>query len=287
MTVLDHGCPGKAGVCRRRGLRKRVAQGCPAGAGVCPALETGPPLRKYGISTPKGRPRMGGGLPRCSDLQNPQLRAPPHGRGSAGKDTRSPSAFSGAPAWTGVCQPHPPGRKRQVGRPRMDGGLPGDDHLVQAIAMVPPHGRGSAETQGAAGPPPGRRPRMDGGLPVHYPEGRRLVGVTPHGRGFAMFWAIRSDRLFGRPAWAGVCRLTPGLHTHCQWPPRMDGGLPRGRAVTIFRSPATPHGWGFARIGQKLINRSSGRPAWAGVRPSSFCTWNVARWLPGRGRGSP
>ena len=173
-------------------------------------------------------------------------QSPPHARGST-RGANPPAAYCGvSPACAGIDPAVGWCELFNVGLPRMRGDRPPSGVNAPALALSPPHARGSTslrrEHEMAVRVSPAcagidlRRPRLrktrpslprmrgDRPLPSLATFGRRPS--PPHARGSTRELAIESIRVEVSPACAGIDPHAPALRARMRSLPRMRGDRP-------------------------------------------------------------
>ena len=289
--------PHTRGSTRGRSTGWRHPLGSPAHAGIDPDPRASPCRRS-------GLPRTRGDRPRSAITHLPSLRAPPHTRGSTHHADVPGRVEPGSPAHAGIdpcCSAATAGSRRL---PRTRGDRPQSVVLEDALAVAPPHTRGSTPhprraEEGPAGSPAhaGIDPRQGArslrcrGLPRtrgDRPEIRSAIASTasapPHTRGSTHRAEHRRQHEDGSPAHAGIDprrRARPCDGTRL---PRTRGDRPSCAPRQSCARRAPPHTRGSTHRQGHGGRSFVGSPAHAGIDPPRGRSLRADRGLP-RTRG--
>ena len=211
-------------------------------------------------------PRMGGEQGPESGYQPVSPGSSPHGRGTGRLPEHPDHQSRFIPAWAGNSEGDRPRKALRPVHPRMGGEQGSTRRSTDCFTGSSPHGRGTGFLVGA----PffvcrfipawaGNRsrywsclqieavhPRMGG---EQLPDVRAVTlhgGSSPHGRGTGGVWAMKHQRSWFIPAWAGNSLNPPYTPDPSSVHPRMGGEQDWHPVQTDTPGGSSPHGRGTA-----------------------------------------
>ncbi|KXS38167.1 MAG: hypothetical protein AWU55_1645 [Halomonadaceae bacterium T82-2] len=296
-AILAEASPHPRGSTLRRVAVLAADWGFPAPAGIDPR----PPP-----STPNScrLPRTRGDRPRLVEIDQMDVMASPHPRGSTQAATRDARDRLGFPAPAGIDPPSRPGGFRRRGLPRTRGDRPTAHLARQDHGMASPHPRGSTPAlrcsvcwrlgfpapagidpaRSRPGRGPRRLPRTRGDRPDLCIDVGLAGKASPHPRGSTPAGRCRPRGRSGFPAPAGIDPTRrAGRRRRCRLPrTRGDRPFPKVYWGLIFE--ASPHPRGSTPNRKDTAFEYYGFPAPAGIDPRGGAGIRLAGGLP-RTRG--